>query len=819
MRFIKLRSQVNKKYMDESLKASRYIPTISYDPDNEFFLLDENYVGLCFMCQPLNGFDNLVNERLMTFLNQGFPENTGIQFVLFKSPDINRQMYEMMALRDGFNDDFLKSNIVQRQEFLTHHTHTPLVTNSPNAGTHNLGLIYDLKLFISVKLKIEDVIPSEAEMGMIKDWNIKITSALKSIGLYPRVADAETYIRFMNTLLNWNLNTSWRHDATKWDENEPINTQLLDYENAIDISEKNLKIGDYHVACLSAKHFPDSLFIGNALRYIGDLSGQGSNIRDSYMIVTNIIVPHQLKTKGELDNKRKYIITQSDGPFQRYIPIIKDKRQDFDLMYDSLKDGDKILKIAFSVVLFSKTEESLNTSLIAAQAHFREQQFELLEDRYMHLPMFLNSLPLCQDVQGQKDLFRYKTLTSQHIAPLLPVFGEWKGTGTPHLTLISRNGQLMTLSLHNAGPNSNALIAAQSGSGKSFLVNDFILSYLSEGAQVWVIDVGRSYLKLCKTLKGDFIHFANDADIGLNPFELIGDDYENYEEQEDTLVALIRAMASPKGKLDEYQDAELKTIINRLFHEKGKHMNVNDIAQACKDHNDPRVKDIGSQLNAFTSNGSYGKYFSRSNNINFENQFTVLELDDLQGRNHLRQVVLLQLIFQIQQAVYFGDRSVKKVVIIDEGWDLLNDGETAKFLEHAYRKFRKYGGSCVLATQSINDLYSNEQGRAIIENSASMYLLGQKEESIESVRESKRLAMSDGAFNALKTVHTIQGVYSEIFIRTTEAGMGIGRLVVSDYQKLLYSTNANDVAQIESYEKQGLSTMDAILQVMKQRSR
>ncbi len=66
---------------------------------------------------------------------------------------------------------------------------------------------------------------------------------------------------------------------------------------------------------------------------------------------------------------------------------------------------------------------------------------------------------------------------------------------------------------------------------------------------------------------------------------------------------------------------------------------------------------------------------------------------------------------------------------MDEAWDLLKEGEVSVFMEHAYRKFRKYGGSVVIATQSINDLYENAVGRAIAENSASMYLLGQTEEN------------------------------------------------------------------------------------------
>ncbi|MDA1379425.1 hypothetical protein PCI56_05630 [Plesiomonas shigelloides subsp. oncorhynchi] len=76
--------------------------------------------------------------------------------------------------------------------------------------------------------------------------------------------------------------------------------------------------------------------------------------------------------------------------------------------------------------------------------------------------------------------------------------------GTYHAALISRNGQLMSLSLHDSNTNKNLVIAAESGSRvKSFLTNELIFSYLSEGAQVWVIDAGKSYQKLSEMLNGD----------------------------------------------------------------------------------------------------------------------------------------------------------------------------------------------------------------------------------------------------------------------------------------------------------------------------
>ena len=78
-------------------------------------------------------------------------------------------------------------------------------------------------------------------------------------------------------------------------------------------------------------------------------------------------------------------------------------------------------------------------------------------------------------------------------------------------------------------------------------------------------------------------------------------------------------------------------------------------------------------------------------------------------------MVLLQLIYQIQQEMYLGERDRRKIVFIDEAWDLLTQGDVGKFIETGYRRFR-YGGSAVTVTQSVNDLYDSPTGKAIAEN-------------------------------------------------------------------------------------------------------
>tara|TARA_Y100000310_G_scaffold73042_2_gene69193 strand:+ start:2857 stop:5304 length:2448 start_codon:yes stop_codon:yes gene_type:complete len=811
---VTIKKKLQKTIIPEEIRAAGVIPVLAYSEDDYAFLMDDKSIGFGFLCQPLNSATEKVQERTVGMLNQEFPAKSTMQFTLFRSPDITQDLYRMIELRDGYQHDLLSSVIRERTEFLKHHTREKIVAHNER-GYYDSGLIQDTKLFVTVKVPIKDSKPTSSELSELQDLRSKVESSLQTVGLRPLPMTAVNYIRIMGTMLNWGDDASWKSNTSSWDTDRPICEQVFDYGTDITMTKNSLQLGDQHVKVLSAKKLPDLAYFGDAITYIGDISGGNSNIKENYMIVTNIFFPDPENMKSTLDRKRQFAVNQAYGPMLKFVPVLADKKEGFDVLYDSMKEGQKPISISYSMIIFAPTKERADAAAMSARNIWRETRFDLMEDRFVLLPMLINNLPLCTDRESVKDLFRHKTMTTEQAAVLLPIFGEWKGTGTYHASLLSRNGQLMSLSLHDSNTNKNLVIAAESGSGKSFLTNELIFSYLSEGAQVWVIDAGKSYQKLSDLLKGDFVHFEEGTGVCLNPFELV----QNYEDEEDAIVSLVSAMASAKGNLSEWQVSALKQVMTDVWEEKGQKMKVDDIADRClEEHQDQRLKDVGMQLYPFTSRGSYGKYFAHDNNVSFQNQFTVLELDELQGRKHLRQVVLLQLIYQIQQEVFLGERNRKKVVIVDEAWDLLKEGEVSVFMEHAYRKFRKYGGSVVIATQSINDLYENAVGRAIAENSASMYLLGQTEETVESVKRSGRLTLSEGGFNILKTVHTVQGIYSEIFIKS-KTGMGVGRLIVGDFQKLLYSTDPGDVDAIDQYVKRGLSIPDSIRAVMQDRAR
>ena len=803
--------------VDEDVRACQFCPVQAYDEQSKLFLCDDSTLGFAFECVPLAGGDQHTKERIEQLVAGDYPPGTIMQFFLYRSPDIEPQLNALARIRQDHMDGPLAGVVKQRIDFLRAHTKKNIHGRSFSGGDYDCGRIQESRLIVSIKIPFEGKEPNESDVVLTKTWETKTESALSSVGLWPLALSASRYIRLMKSIINWSPNASWRSMSVmgEWEEDKTISAQIFDPTTDLVIADKStLQLGEHcFVKVMSAKRIPDAFFFTEAMKYVGNTMGGNDKLTINYAVCCNVFFPVTQSEKSKLETKRTWTVNQAVGPMLKFVPVLADKKHSFDILSESFQKGAKPIRMTFSVLLFSDSRKAVERAAVSAQSYWDTMHFHLMEDYFITAPMFQNCLPLCAEKEAVFHLDRYKTMTTRELPVLLPVFGEWKGTGTFHVALISRNGQLMSLSLHDSDTNKNAVIAAESGSGKSFLLNEIIVSYLSEGAQVWVIDAGKSYKKLNEQLDGDFLQFDEASKICLNPFELIDD----WKEDEDTISALIAAMASEKEKLSDFQMAGLKQILKRLWETKGQAMTVDDIAAECLGHTEQRMHDIGQQLFSFTSRGGYGQYFHGHNTMRFENPFTVLELDELQGRTHLRQVVLMQLIFQIQREMYLGERNRKKIMIIDEAWDLIKSGPVSVFIEHGFRKFRKYGGSAIIATQSLNDLYENPVGRAIAENANMMLLLGQKPETIASIRDSGRLVLSEAGFNLLSTVASVGGVYSEIFVKSGHTGVGVGRLIVSNFEKMLFSTAPEDVNAIENYTNRGLNVTDAINHVLRDR--
>jgi len=423
--------------------------------------------------------------------------------------------------------------------------------------------------------------------------------------------------------------------------------------------------------------------------------------------------------------------------------------------------------------------------------------------------MFLQSLPLGYLKDAQRDLRRKKLLKASDVAELVPIASDWSGFGKPVLNLISRRGQIQFFDIFaNPAGGYSGIVVAATGAGKSFFINELIVSYLSVGAKIWVIDVGRSYEKLCNFCGGSFMVFGMDSKVCINPFS----DVENIDEEMPILKSIVAQMVSMNA-LDELSLAYIEEAIKENYIEKRNAMTITDIARYLERKNEPITLSIAKRLYSYTDQGAYASYFNGTANLTADADFVVMELEELKSKKDLQEVVLLSLIYQIQQSMV--NRETYKLLIIDEAWDLLTGGNTTQFMETAYRRFRKYKGACFSITQSVNDFYRLPSGVAIVENSDFMFLLRQRPESIKMLKESGRVSLSEGLYELLSSVHTDQGNYSEVFVYTP-IGVTVGRLIVDRFTQLLYTSRAEEYTAIKKYLDQGLCVSDAIKKVMEE---
>jgi len=780
---------------------------LAYDREDGLFLLDDGHLGAAFLCAPISGVDSTIENKLNALLNEDWPKDSFAQFILWTSPDLAYHVRQMFGLRFGkLNKDSVLWKSLERQgAFLQRGTRDPVEHRGHTQ-------VRDINLIVTIKIPMAGYKPTDKELDLASRFRKRIRESLDVLNLAPRTMDGQMYVRIMNTMINWNTDARWRRETEMdlYDEDEVLRNQVLDYDKTVTVDKDGVNLGDRRVSTLSIKRFPNEITTGAALRFLGDPISGTRGVRENMLIAMNLYFPDPEDKRNKVEAKRQITNYQAFGPLLKFIPELAERKYGFDNLHSASSAGDRIVEMAMTFVLFNDSAEEAESGISKARTYFREMGFQLMADQYLCLPLFLNALPFGVDPHARVKSQRYKTMATRHVVPMMPLFGDWKGTGSPAIQLISRNGQLMNVSLFDSETNKNAIIAAQSGSGKSFLTNEMIKSYLSMGAQAWVIDVGYSYVKTCEALGGDYMQFGRHSNVCLNPFDLVRD----FGEEADMLTGLLALMAAPSEPLSDFQQAQLKRTLSEAWKAKGKELRVDDIAERLLEHHDRRVRDLGHQLFPFTSSGEYGAYFDGRNNIDFRNALTVLELEELKSREHLQQVVLLQLIYQIQQRIYLSnDPNVPKLLIIDEAWDLLAKGNIADFIKAAYRRVRKYGGGVAICTQSVNDLYETPGGLALVENSANMYLLGQKAESISQAWNAGRISLPESALDLLKSVQTVKGQFSEIFL-FTERGTGIGRLIVDRFNQLLFSTDPNEKAAIQKYTDQGYGISDAIDRVI-----
>ena len=809
-------------------KFSKYLPYIAYDDESEVYLNTDNTIGRIWECSPLNFAGQSTITQLEGIFKLSLPEKSIIQFILYADDYIDPIVaaHKRVLIRD--NAVLVKT----RQKFCD------FLVEGKN-GVEALGgtPLRNHRLFFTVKIPVEKY--KEFKFSEIAK---NIESALTKAYLYPenmeKGALTEMLRRFFNGHAPDFSGLANDEPSVKWDlyDDIPIRKQIIFAETEIKESMDYMKVGDSYFKCLTPKEFPSEVNPAQTNKLFGgiDMSSDQSQYKTPYLYAFNIVF-HDL---NPTIHAKANLILRQEG-IGSWAPSLMRKKEEYMWAVDNMgKDGTKFVRVMPILWLKGKTKDECVDATARARGIWQGQGYTMQDDKWILKTLFISSLPfgLYDTKKNIKNLERDFIAPSTSVSQILPVQGDFLGGGRPVQVFTGRKGQVSGLDIFNAHASShNMYIAAATGMGKSFLVNDIVLNYFGAGAIIRMIDIGNSYKKMTKILGARFLDFSPESDIVINPF--YGIDPKEFNEEVESIAAVIFRMAfsatTGEKMQDDYAESAntlIKAAVRWAWKTEGEDADIGTVFtflnkfpihatefdlgceenDKCTENLQSISKILAFNLTDFTPSGIHGRWFNGKGNFNIaHDEFVVLELGNLKSQPELFRVATMQVINAVARDLYQSDRKRSRLIVFDEAHQFANEGNIiGRVIENGYRLARKYNGSFSIVTQSPLDLDSFGKVGEIIRGQSAfkMYL-----ESVDFDRAKARGIIDYDEFTMvmLKSLKSYPPRYSEIFL-DTPFGLGVTRLVKDPFSYYLNTSKPSEVTEIEDLVDGGMSYTDAI---------
>ena len=319
------------------------------------------------------------------------------------------------------------------------------------------------------------------------------------------------------------------------------------------------------------------------------------------------------------------------------------------------------------------------------------------------------------------------------------------------------SGILYGINMHNNGlvifdrfklENANMTVFAKSGAGKSFTVKLEALRSMMLGTEILIIDPENEYQKLADAVGGSYIRLSLNSQTRINPFDLPqvidSDEADNaLRANLVTLHGLFRLMlggsqsndGQPSAGLTPIEEADLDQALIDTYARVGitsDPLTHNSLPPTISDLYDTLLHmgnsgpSLAQRLRKYTT-GTFAGIFSQQSNIDINNPMVVFNIRDLE--DELRPVAMYIVLSHIWNITRSNQK--RRMLIVDEAWQLMKYEDSANFLFSLAKRARKYYLGLTTITQDVEDFMSSKMGRAIVANSSIQLLLKQSNSAVD----------------------------------------------------------------------------------------
>lgn len=395
--------------------------------------------------------------------------------------------------------------------------------------------------------------------------------------------------------------------------------------------------------------------------------------------------------------------------------------------------------------------------------------------------------------------------------------------------LTQDNGILYGVNMHNSGlvifdrfslENGNSVVFAKSGAGKSFTVKLEALRSMMFGTEIFIIDPENEYQRMSEAVGGAYVRLSLTSATRINPFDLpkVVDSEEADNALRSNLITLhglLRLMmggaqAQMQGgggivmpALAPSEEADLDAALIETYAKAGitndplTHTGIPPTIIDLYDtllHMGGTGPQLAQRLRKYTS-GTFAGIFSQQSNIDINNPMVVFNLRDLE--DELRPVAMYIVLNYIWNKTKSDQK--KRILVVDEAWQLMKYEDSANFLFSLAKRARKYNLGITTITQDVEDFMGSRMGRAIVANSSMQFLLKQSSSAVDVLSDVFKLTSEEK--KRLSQFPVGQGLF---FAGQNHVHL---QVVASETETSLITTNPEQVQEINmaAEEEQNMS--------------
>ncbi len=392
------------------------------------------------------------------------------------------------------------------------------------------------------------------------------------------------------------------------------------------------------------------------------------------------------------------------------------------------------------------------------------------------------------------------------------------------------SGILYGINMHNSGlvifdrfslENGNSVVFAKSGAGKSFLVKLEALRSMMFGTEIFIIDPENEYQRMSDAVGGAYVRLSLNSSTRINPFDLpkVVDSEEADNALRSNLITLHGLLRLMMGgaqiqmqggtgvtmpALAPSEEADLDAalietyakagITNDPLTHTGAPPTISDLYDTLL-HMGGNGPSLAQRLRKYTS-GTFAGIFSQPSNIDINNPLVVFNLRDLE--DELRPVAMYIVLNYIWNKTKADQK--RRLLVVDEAWQLMKYEDSANFLFSLAKRARKYNLGITTITQDVEDFMGSRMGRAIVANASMQFLLKQSSSAVDVLTDVFKLTSEER--KRLSQFPVGQGLF---FAGQNHVHI---QVVASPTETSLITTNPEQVQQINAAAAAGAGELN-----------